>query len=568
MGLTSALYVGRTALSAYQAALQIVGNNIANAATPGYTRTTPDLSALPGATLRAGQLGEGVFLASVRRNASEALEARLRTAVSDRQSASMERSSLSRIESILNPLGEHNLGTVLADFFKSWGNLQNNPQDAAIRGIVISDGQTLAQRIGGIRADLNLAWDELNKQVVTAAQQADDIATQIAELNIQITVAEAGSSGPASALRDQRNQLLTQLSDLFSITVREQPSGAVNVYVGNEALVQFGKSFGITTSMELDASERSVAVVRIRDGNGQIKPASGLVEGLINSRDTHIGVQLDRLDALAGALINEVNRIHAGGKGLQGYGATTGVHAVLDPAAALSATTNGLAFPPDTGSFFIDVKDSATGVVTRHQIHIDLDGIGADSSLNTVVADINANVPGVTATVLADGRLQLTAASGSTFSFSDDTSGFLAAMGVNTFFTGKDSNDIAVNATIAATPALLAAGKSDLAGDGANATAIAALADKVVASLGGVSVNDYYTATTSTLAVSSSSAQSAVDASGIIFDALTAQRESISGVNLDEEAANMIAYQRAFEGSARYMNVVDEMLRTLLGLLR
>jgi flagellar hook-associated protein 1 len=89
-----------------------------------------------------------------------------------------------------------------------------------------------------------------------------------------------------------------------------------------------------------------------------------------------------------------------------------------------------------------------------------------------------------------------------------------------------------------------------------------------VASLSGASLNEYYTATVADLAVSSSGARSAADASSVIFDSLTAQRESISGVNLDEETVNLISYQRAFQGTARYMTVVDDMLQTLLTLIR
>jgi flagellar hook-associated protein 1 FlgK len=523
---------------------------------------------VPGTNTPAGQIGSGVNLSYISRKINEALEARLRSATSDKESASITQDSLSRIEDIYNALGDNNLGTLLNGFFKSWGNLQNDPQNIATRGIVVNSAQALTQRIQEVRGDLLDTRTELNAQIATATDQADKIATKIADLNTQITIAESASDGPASALRDQRDQLLTQLSQLFSIAVREQPSGAVNVYIGNEAIVQAGQSFGLKTTDELDANGLSIKVVRLKEDNGQVKSDGGQVAGLIDSRDHYIGDQLSRLNTLAGAIINEVNKIHSSGKGLEGYTNTTGASAVLDPTATLSSAAAGLSFPPKTGSFFIDVKDNASGAVTRHQINIDLDGLGTDSSLNSVVADINANVPGVTATVLANGKLQLSAAAGTTFSFSDDTSGFLAATGINTFFTGTDAGNIGVSDTIASTPMLLAAGRSDLPGDGANATALVNLQNQVVASLGGVSLTDFYTTTTANIAVNSSSAKSALDASSIIFDSLTSQRESISGVNMDEETIAMITLQRGYEGAARYTTVVDQMLQTLLGLLK
>ncbi len=567
MGLTSSLSVGRTALLAYQSALQVAGQNIANVATPGYTRTIADLSAIPGQNLSPGQLGNGVRLTSVRRAISETLQARLRMAVSDKSSAGAERATLARIENLFDPLGDRNLGSLLSSFFAAISDLQNNPDNVAIRGIAAHTSAGLAERIRGIRGDLIALRDELNREIETVVQRADEIASQVAELNTQITIAEAGSNGPASALRDQRDQLLSEMSDYFAIVVKEQPNGAVNVYVGNESLVQYSLSFGLKTELEIDANGLQAAVVRFKINNGRVTALSGRIEGLVNSRDVHNQAQFDRLDTFTAALINEINKVHSGGKGLVGYTDVIGVTQVMDTTLPLSTPDNGVGFLPRTGSFFIDVKDGS-GVVVRTQVNIDLDGIGADTTLDSLAADFSANVANVTATVLANGRLQLTAANGYSFTFVDDTSGVLASLGINTLFTGDSSLNIGVNPLITNNPNLIAAAKTDFVGDGSNATAMISVRDMPVAALGGSSLNEYYNASMSQIAVSSSSAQSADDAAEVILDSLTAQRESISGVNLDEEAVSLISYQRAYEGAARFMRVVDEMLQTLLGLIR
>jgi flagellar hook-associated protein 1 FlgK len=568
MGLTAALGIGRSALAAYQAALQIVGQNIANAGTPGYSRGSPALSSVAGAQTINGQFGGGVLLEAVRRNVSEALHARLRMAMSDREDAQAQRTSLARVEDIYNPLGETNLGTLMGEFFKAVNNVQNTPESIPSRSLVIHSAQALAERIRDIRTGLINMRNEFNAQIETSVLQADQIATKIAELNTQITVAEAASGAGTSQLRDQRDQLLGELSQIVAVTVREQPSGAVNVYVGNNPLVQFGQSFGIKAVAEFDNNGLANVVVRFKLDNGPVTSLSGQIAGLIESRDTHAAAQLTRLDELASALIREVNNIHAGGKGLSGFSNIAGLTAVTDPSLALSTAGNGVAFVPKTGSFFIDVKDTTTGTSTRHQINIDLDGIGTDTTLNSLAADITTNVPGITASISPDGKLQLAAATGSTFSFADDTSNVLASLGINTLLTGTTSGDINVNALIASDPSLLAAAKSDLAGDGSNATALSAVKDRVIASLGGVSLNDYYVTTTANIAVSVSSAQSKLDAGEVILDSLTSQRESLSGVSLDEEAINMITYQRAYEGAAQYMRVVNDMLQELLTLAR
>ncbi len=568
MGLTSAFSVGRTALSAYQAALQVTGQNIANVSTPGYTRSTTRLSALPGNITTAGQLGRGVQVSNIRRQISESLQTRLRTAIGDRTSANIERDALNRIEAVLNPLGDTNLGSLVSEFFGAVNDLQNNPENIATRGIVVNTGVTLTQKIRDIRSDLLAARNEINQEITTAVQTGDQLASQIADLNERIVLAEAGSNGQAAALRDQRDQLLNELSEIFEVVTREQPNGAVNVYIGNESLIQFGESFGLTTEVETDANGFVQSTIRLRINNGLIDSGSGQIEGLVRARDTHNVEQVQRLDELTAALIFEVNKIHSSGQGLEGFTTVTGLNAVQDTTIPLNSPDTQLNFFPETGSFFIDVRDAASGETVRTQINVNLDGIGADTSLDSLVADINANVPNFTATILADGRVEFAADAGFEFTFSDDTSGTLAALGVNTLFTGYDSLTADVNPLIAGNLNLLAAGRSNLPGDGSNATLLAGVQDIAVASLGGASLNEHYTATIANLAVSSSSATSAAEASDVIFEALTVQRESLSGVNLDEEALSLISYQRAFEGAARYLNVVDEMLQTLLGLVR
>lgn len=575
MGLTSALGIGQSALAAYQAALRVAGQNIANVGTPGYTRTSAQLAAVAGATIRAGQMGSGVRVLAINRAISESLQTRLRTAMSDRSSATSERGVLSRLEGILDPLGDSNLGSLLSEFFSSVSDLQSNPDSTATRGIVVNTAQRLAQRIQSIRTDLLNQRIDVNKDIQTAVESADLLATQIADLNIQITIAEAGGTGPASALRDQRDQLLGQLSEYFNITTREQPGGAVNVYIGNESLIQFGQSFGLTSEVISDETTGLPTVrVKLKLNNGVISTSSGMVEGLITARDAHNQAQFDRLDQLAGALIGEFNKIHAGGQGLAAFTSITGTNGVLDSTVALNTPDNGLSYLPQSGSFFINVRDANTGeVISTRQINIDLDGIGADTSLDSLAADINANVPNVTATVLANGKLQLSSADGYSFTFLDDTSGALASLGLNTFFSGTGAIDIGVNPLISGNVNYLAAGRpvdnpAFFTGDNANAIRLAALQDQAVASLGGVSLNEFYNSSMAQLAVSSSAADGAEKASGVIFDSLTAQRESISGVNMDEEAVNLIQFQRAYEGAAKYMQVVDEMLQTLLGLLR
>ncbi|MCB9855635.1 MAG: flagellar hook-associated protein FlgK [Phycisphaerales bacterium] len=566
--MSSALSVGRTALEAYQATLQVAGQNIANVGTPGYTRSSARLTAIPGQTFSFGQLGNGVRINAIRRNINEALQARLRTAVSDVAAASVERDALNQIEGVLDPLGDRNLGSLITDFFGSLNDLQNSPDNTATRGIVVNTAQSLIQRIRDTRGQLISFRDQINEEITTSVNRADQVASEIADLNQRIVVAEAGANGQASALRDQRDLLLSELADAFEIQTREQPNGAVNVYIGNESLIQFGESFGLKAVNEVDSDGLAAIVVRLKINNGPVSTGAGRIAGLIKSRDVHNTEQVNRLDQLSAGLIYEINRVHSGGQGLAAFSSITGTNPVDDTTVALNDPLTGLAFPPQTGSFFIDVRDNASGEVIRTQINVNLDGIGTDTTLDSLAADITANVGNVTATVLSNGRLEISASPGFSFTFADDTSGALASLGINTFFTGEDALTIGVNDLVVDNTDYVAASTTPFVGDGSNATALVELQDKAVATLGGVSLNEHYATTMADLAVASSSASSANDAASVIFDSLSVQRESVSGVNLDEEAVSLITSQRAYEGAARYMNVVNEMLQTLMTLIR
>ena len=571
MGLmTTALQIGRSALLSYQSALQVVGNNISNAGSAEYTRQTPTLSPQMGAMLPEGfQAGAGVALIALRRNIDESLENRIRAGLSDQGSTTIERQALGRIESVLNELSEYDLSTLLEKFFGAFSSLQNNPHDLSARGIVLNAGESLVQEIQRQRTDVLALVDEINAQLVDLARRADGLAGEIAALNVQVTEAEATGRGTASALRDQRDAKLRQLSEIVAIQVRPQPNGSVNVYVGNEPLVQAGITRGLTTTTEVRDGVQRV-VVQFADDGGPVSVLGGQMGGLITARDTHSVGHLQDLDKLAVALIQEVNKVHSQGQGLVGVRLVTGTYAVRDAGAALNSAAAGLDLAPRNGSFQLTVTDTGTtppASVTA-TIHVDLDGIGSDTTLQSLVAAINGSASHVTASVTADGRLQISAEDGYEITFGEDSSNVLAALGVNTFFSGSRAYDIAVNPVLSSDPSLLAAGRSRLPGDGTNAAAIARVGTTAADSLGGKSLVDFYNGVAGKIAVNGAAANAGQQAAEVILTSLQAQRESISGVSLDEEAIQLIKYERAFQGAARYITVVDQLIDEMLAIVR
>jgi len=468
---------------------------------------------------------------------------------------------------MFNELTDDDLSTLLGEFFNAFSALQNTPQDRAARAMVLSQAETLAARFRRQRADLTAMVDELNGQVEALTARANEIVTELAELNQRIVESEAGVQGLAASLRDQRDGLLRELSEIVRIRVREQENGAVNVYVGNDPLVQMGVARELTVSMESE-NGATRAVVRFADDNATVQIDGGELEGVLASRDQHVQDQIDALDRLAAALIHEVNKLHAEGQGLAGLTEVTGTYEVSDPTAALNSADAGLSLAPSNGSFVITVTDEATGTSVDTVIEVDLDGIGADTTLASLAADITANVANVTAVVTTTNRLQLTATSGFRFTFKQDSSNVLAALGINTFFAGQDASDIQVNTLVADSPDLVAAATQNLPGDGSNAGRIAALRDTTSEELDGMSLLDFYGRTVADLAVTSSAATSGAEAADAIQTSLMAQRESISGVSLDEEAIQLTKYERAFQGAARYVATVDQLIAEILALMQ
>jgi flagellar hook-associated protein 1 FlgK len=305
--------------------------------------------------------------------------------------------------------------------------------------------------------------------------------------------------------------------------------------------------------------------VIFKQNNGTMKVTGGQLGALVGVRH-EIADTIDNVDGLASNLIFELNKIHASGQGLAGFSTVTSSFAVKDPALALNDPAAGLKFTPRNGSFVVHVKQKGSGLETSTLVQVDLDGLnGNDTTLNSLSTALDG-VNGISSTVNA-GKLVVNADSSDIeVSFSQDSSGVLAAMGVNNFFTGSDARDIAVNKTLKDQPNLLAAAKNGNAGDNQTALAIAGLESAKIPALNGVSLKDSYQAMVNGVGVAAASAKTNAEATKAVQDTLEAQREGLSGVSLDEEAVNLMRQQRAFQAASRVISAVDEMMKTILQL--
>ena len=566
MSLIGALNIGKSALAVQQAALQVTGNNIANAGNADYTRQTSSIVPNRDQQISPGVfLGTGVNLTAVQRQIDEALQSRLRSATSDSMGASAGEQWISRIEAIFNELSDQDLSTQLSAFFTSWSSLANKPQDVGLRQVVIQSGQAVASWFQQLRGQMDSLLQDLDARQRGLALDANSLAQQVADLNSQIVLAEAGGRGQANGLRDQRDMVLGKLAELMDIRTVDTGDGMINVLVGSEPLVIGTDNRGVRLREGAVDGQLVATPVFQRDG-GTLQISSGQMGALSGVRE-QINSVIQTLDSLASNLIFELNKLHASGQGLSGYSSTTANHSINSTTAALSSEAAGLDHVPSNGSFVLHVRQKATGLVSSTLVQVDLDGLnGDDTTLQSLRDDIDA-IDGISASINA-GKLTIRAdGSDIEFTFSQDTSGVLAGLGVNTFFTGSTARDIAVSQAIVAAPTMLAAARNGEQADNQTALAIAALESLPLSALSGVSLKDSYQQMVNTVAVSASGAKTNSEASRILKETLQAQREALSGVSLDEEAVNLMRQQRALQGAARLIAAVDELMRTLLQLV-
>lgn len=575
MSLTAAMLIGRSGLSAAQTGVQVAANNIANASTPGYSRQVLSLSPTRGQSLGSfGTIGRGVSISDIRRQVSESLQGRLWTSQAEHASAGAQLDSLSSLEATLQELTGNDLSSELSSFFGGWSEAANLEQSNTV---VVQQGQRLAEFMGRIRRDVLRVREQIQDQMGGLVNRANELLAQIAELNTAIARTERGRPN-ANELRDQRDMLVTSLSEIVDTTIVEQPDGQYDVHVAGTPIVLGARNLGLDVRQESDGS-RLTSVVML-DTNGQpLNITGGLVGGLLASRDIGIEDTLESLDDIAAQLAFEVNKLHSTGIPNPGMTSATGLLGIptidrtISMNSSLNATFSALPWSAENGGFYVNVKHQASGLTQSVRIDVDLDGltnageVGFDD--DTSADDIRAALSGVdnlTATFTADGKLRINADEGYEVSFSDDTSGALAVLGVNAFYSGTTAADISVRSDLLDDPTQLAVGRliDDTVVANGTALAIAGLQEAGLDALNGETLLGHWGNRVQAIAVDTEYALDRLESTGIVRLSLEAQRAGASGVSIDEESINLINYQKQYEGSARIISVARELLDTLL----
>jgi flagellar hook-associated protein 1 FlgK len=448
--------------------------------------------------------------------------------------------------------------------------LSSSP-DATSKAQLVSDASALADGIRGLSGEVQDLRTQANSQIETTVGTINQSLKSLASLNDQIATVTA-QGGDTTALEDQRDAALTTLSGLMGVSSYVTADNQLRVYTtGGDALLgTTAATLSYTASSQLGATATypgSISGITLNGKDVTASQTTGALGALVTLRDQTLPAEQDKLDALASALINQVNVATNAGTSVPAPNSLTSASPV-SASDAFSAT----------GTLRVAVTDSSGKVVSTQ----DLD-LSTYATVGDLVTALNG-VGGLSASIGADGKLSITAASSANgVSLADDGAGVSARFGFNDLLTGSGASDIGVSSKLTSDPgglptAVLSTTATLAVGDLALASGDSTIADKLsslltssvsFAATGGqaaksVSLSSYASSFVSGAATMIAAASTQSASSTAASDAATSRLQNLTAVNIDEELANLTQYQTQYEANAQLISMVRDLFDTLV----
>ncbi|MDH4247517.1 MAG: flagellar hook-associated protein FlgK [Deltaproteobacteria bacterium] len=559
--LFSQLDLGKRSLMAQQAGMNTAGHNIANVNNENFSRQRVDLD--PQHPVRS-QFGAGVDLKSVERLTDKFLTQRVVSEQSKGGGNDVTEKGLRRLEGLFAEMEGYGLRKGFDEFWAGWGRLANQPESEIYRKDLVNVANTLARRISGMGKDFRNVRLELNGRLSQQVGRAAQLAGQIAELNTRIQQSDRGH-GEGNDLRDEREGALRELSTLVQIDWYEDENMMVNVTIGPGFPLVHGR---IANKLEasFEGNESGMFSVRGIDPKGISRDLSremrsGELDSLVKMRDDTMVGFIDHLDELAAEFAFQVNRLHNSGTGLLSS------FQRLQSSFALKsdALNRPLPFLKD-GIFELHMVNPQGDLLETYQVAVKS---GVDT-LASVVERINATVGDsnlLEARINKDGSTSLLATGPYNFVLGNDETDFTVVMGFNNFFeTLNGADDFRINDQLLKDPNLVSTGKRMLPGDNSVALEISQLQFKPSMNGESITFDEFYNGMLAELGVRINRSKEETRNQSLIIDQFKRLRDEVSSVNMDEEVADMVKYQRGFEAAAKFVNTVDDMTKTVINM--
>jgi flagellar hook-associated protein FlgK len=305
-----------TGLQAAQSALQVVGDNIANVNTPGYSQQSALQSTAVPTAIGGLYYGNGTQVDSVQRSYSSFLQGQVWTASA---SASGQASLSSSLQNILGTLNNGGVSSQVSQFFSGVAQVAASPDDIPARQSMLSNAQSLSQTFQSLGQQLASVGSGVNQQITESVDQINSISKQIAQLNVQISAAQGNPNGSPNDLLDQRDHLITELNGQVGVQVLNQNNSQLSVFLSNgQVLVAGGQAFALQTQGS-PYNQQTLDVGYASNGTNITKSLSGgTLGGLLQFRSQSLNPAENGLGLLADGIASALNAQQAQGLNLNG----------------------------------------------------------------------------------------------------------------------------------------------------------------------------------------------------------------------------------------------------------
>ncbi len=567
VGLNNTLNTSRLSLMSQQANIDIIGHNVANVNTPGYSRQVGIVQATPPLADALGMRGTGVMTTRIMNLYDRFVGMQLNIENSNKGMWDARSSSLVDLERTFNETSDYGLLPVMGEFWNAWEDLANNPEGVAQRVSVVEKSKILTATLNSMNEDLLTQKRILGQSLEAGVQQLNNLTAQVADLNQTISENEM-LGNDANDLRDRRNNLLSQIAEMIDINYFENERSQVTVLSANgKSLVQGNDSYDLR--VDFDPLTGDPQIVWHNDSypmNETIQ--SGKLRGWLDGWNDLKGGHND-LKELTSALIFHVNQQHVQGYDLEGEsGDLFFEHAIMTSEGMANQGDGVLEFDPASGIGGIDWENLQN--YDDFEIRFNADypepptATGNEFSIiNTstgeTVAPDNINTSGTDEISIEfnGGYFVKISYSGGTSPRSGDT--------FSLSFRDNAARTVGVNEALS-DPVKVAASDNPLEVPGNNGAAlkIAQLQHALTMSSNSSSFNEFYSSVVGKVGSLAQMAKNNGEHSALVAEQLQLKQESVSGVSIDEEMTNLIRFQQAYSASARIISKVDELLDNII----
>ncbi len=625
--MSSVLSTGTSALLAFQRALATTSHNVANINTPGYSRQKVDFATADPQNYGFGEVGSGTRITDIRRAADQLAISRLLDSSGELARLKQLSTMADRVNALFSDSATNVAGS-WSNFFDAVSGLSSNAAGTADRQSLLDGGKALASRFGQLNTQMNNLNSEVNNGLIAGATEINRLAQEIAQINGAIG---SNVTDAAPDLLDRRDQLISQLVGYTGGTAVVQDGGVMNVYTaGGNALVVGTTASKVTTVTDPYQPERLQLALQTQGSTITLDPKAvgGKIGGMLEFRDTVLTPAQAELGKLAVGLAESFNQAHRQGVDLYGQmggdffnignprvtpnSSNTGTGSITASYGDLSKLdaqnivlkfdgTQWQASRADTGaSIALTGTGSAADPLVINGVELVVGG--TPSKNDRFLLQPTAGVAGSLETAITDpSRIAAAAAVKGAAALANTGTGKLTGVAVTDVGNANLRDPAAIMFTSATTytinggaPQTYTPGQTISANgwsfvldgapktgdtfnitptpagssDNSSAALLAKVEDAKAFNAGTVTLNGALGGLTTQVGAAARSAEYSLDAQQVISDKAQASRDEISGVNLDEEAADMLRLQQAYQAASQLISTADNMFQTILGAIR